>query len=86
MLGPGIDALVARMKAAPDLRAHLLASHTMVEDVGRIATSAEVGRLVLNHLIPADDPRFGPADWQTAVAETWAGPVIIGQDGLDIEL
>lgn len=84
MLGPGIDSLVERMTGAPDLRAHLLASHTMVEDAGRIATTAQVGQLVLNHLIPADDPRFGPNEWAKAIASTWSGPVHIGQDGLEI--
>lgn len=86
MLGAGIDALVARMKAAPDLRAHLMASHTMIEDVGRIATEAGVGQLVLNHLIPADDPRFASSDWLEAIAPTWSGPVIVGEDGLEIAL
>jgi len=86
MLGAGVDALVERMATARDLRAHLLASHTMIEDVGRIASEAEVGRLVLTHLVPADDPRFGQAEWEDAVAATWSGPVSVGRDGLEIGL
>ena len=86
MLGAGVDALVERMATARDLRAHLLASHTMIEDVGRIASEAGVGRLVLTHLVPADDPRFGQAEWEDAVAATWSGPVSVGRDGLEIGL
>lgn len=86
MLGAGIDALVARMKGAPNLRGHLMASHTLAEDVARIAAAADVGQLVLNHLVPADDPNFQADDWKAAIAPTWAGLVTVGYDGLRIEL
>lgn len=84
MLGKGVDALVDRMKGAPGLKAHLLASHTMAEDVGRIAASANITRLVLNHLVPSDDPAFTDDDWKSAVGQNWSGPVIVGHDGLII--
>ena len=86
MLGAGIDALVARLKGAPGLRDHLLASHTMAEDVGRIAAMAGVKKLALNHLVPADDPAFSDKDWAHAVATHWDGEVIVGKDGLKIPL
>jgi len=86
MLGKGIDALVERLKGATGLRAHLLASHTMAEDVGRIAAEADIGQLVLNHLVPADDPACSDSDWIDAVAAHWAGPVTVGKDGLRIAL
>ncbi len=86
MFGPGIDALVARVKNGTRLREHLIASHTFVEDAGRIATTAGVKRLVLNHLIPADDPDVRPEDWETAVRSTWSGPLEVGRDGLVIEI
>ena len=86
ILDKGIDALVKRLKGAPGLRAHLLASHTMAEDVGRIAAKAEVGQLVLNHLVPADDPDFNDDDWKDAVAKHWSGPVTVGKDGLQIDI
>tara|TARA_B100001057_G_scaffold97853_1_gene94638 strand:+ start:96 stop:965 length:870 start_codon:yes stop_codon:yes gene_type:complete len=84
MLSKGIDALVARLTGAPGLRAHLIASHTMAEDVGRIAAAANVKQLVLNHLVPADDPKFTDADWQEAIAAEWDGPVTVGKDGMRI--
>ena len=86
MLSAGIDALVERIKGAPGLRAHLIASHTMVEDVGRIATLANAGQLVLNHLVPADDPTFSDKDWLDAIKDTWSGIVTVGKDGLVIPL
>lgn len=86
MLGSGIDELVTRIKGAPGLRDHLIASHTMVEDVGRIATTANVRHLVLNHLVPADSPNFTENDWRTALQDTWSGPVTVGKDGTVIPL
>jgi len=86
MLTAGVDKLVARTASATRLRAHLLASHTPAEDVGRIASAGMVGRLVLNHLVPADDPEFGEADWRAEVSKTWNGPLIVGRDGLVIPL
>lgn len=86
MLADGIDTLVKRLSSAPDLKTHLLASHTMAGDVGRIAQAAGIGQLVLNHLIPADDPRFTDDDWKAEIATAWDGPVIVGRDGLEIPL
>ncbi|MEQ8481510.1 MAG: MBL fold metallo-hydrolase [Hoeflea sp.] len=82
----GVDRLVARTGNGERLKAHLLASHTMAGDVGRIATSAGAGHLVLNHLVPADDPEIGESDWKAALAETWSGPLTIGHDGLSLAL
>jgi len=86
MLGAGIDALVDRIKGAPGLRAHLTASHTLVEDVGRIASRANAGQLVINHLVPGDNTEFTDADWQEAIGGTWSGELIVGSDGLVIPI
>lgn len=87
MLGAGVDALCARVGNADErLRAHLLRSHSMAEDVARLAAEARVGALALNHLIPADDPDFAEADWRAAVAPHWSGPLHVGRDGMVIPL
>ena len=86
MLTDGIDALVARTNGGDRLRAHLMASHTPAADVGRIATQAGVGRLVLNHMVPVDDPAFSDADWLAETARYWDGEIIVGKDGLIIPL
>jgi ribonuclease BN (tRNA processing enzyme) len=86
MLMSGVDRLVARVGNGARLKEHLVASHTVAEDAGRIAAQAGVSRLVLNHLIPADDPDVGEADWRAAVAPHYAGPLTIATDGLTVEL
>ncbi|WP_421917459.1 MBL fold metallo-hydrolase [Mesorhizobium sp.] len=86
MLEEGIERLVARTGNGARLQEHLLASHSFAEEAGRIASDAGVGRLVLNHLIPADDPAVGEADWTAAVRKTWAGDLTIARDGLVVEL
>ncbi|RVB59730.1 MBL fold metallo-hydrolase, partial [Mesorhizobium sp. M7A.F.Ca.CA.004.06.1.1] len=82
MLEEGIERLVARTGNGARLKDHLLASHSFAEEAGSIASDAGVKRLVLNHLIPADDPGIGEADWTAAVRKTWAGDLTIARDGL----
>jgi ribonuclease BN (tRNA processing enzyme) len=86
MLPEGLESIVARTGNGSRLREHLVASHTFAADAGRIATAAGVRRLVLNHLIPADDPAFGEAHWRAALADTWNGELVIGRDGLVLPL
>jgi ribonuclease BN (tRNA processing enzyme) len=86
MLEDGIERLVAKTGNGERLREHLLASHTFAEEAGRIASDAGVKRLVINHLIPADDPEIGEADWIAAVRKTWAGDLTIARDGLVVGL
>lgn len=85
MLAEGVDRLVARTGNGARLKEHLLASHSFAPEAGRIAADAGVGRLVLNHLIPADDPAITQAHWEQAVRETWVGPLTIARDGLLVE-
>ena len=87
MLGAALPALTARVGNGSDrLMAHLLRSHSPAEEAARTAARAGVARLALSHLIPADDPAYGPADWRAATAPHWSGPLYIGHDGLRIDL
>jgi ribonuclease BN (tRNA processing enzyme) len=86
MLEQGIERLVAKTGNGARLREHLLASHSFAGEAGRIATEAGVARLVLNHLIPADDPAIGEADWIVAARKTWSGALTIARDGLVVEI
>jgi len=86
MLEAGVERLVARTSNGTRLKEHLLASHSFAEEAGRIASDAGVRRLVLNHLIPADDPAIGEADWIDAVRKTWPGDLTIARDGLVVQL
>lgn len=86
MLEEGIERLVARTGNGARLKDHLLASHSFAEEAGSIASDAGVKRLVLNHLISADDPGIGEADWTAAVRKTWNGDLTIARDGLVVGL
>jgi ribonuclease BN (tRNA processing enzyme) len=83
---PGVDRLVARVGNGARLKQHLLASHTLAEDVGRIATEAGVGLLVLHHLVPADDPLVTEQNWIDALRGQYHGPLVVGRDGLVLPL
>jgi ribonuclease BN (tRNA processing enzyme) len=83
---PGVDRLVQKTPNATRLREHLLASHTLAEDVGRIARDAGVKHLVLNHLVPADDPQTTAEHWKAEVAKAYHGPVTVAHDGLKLVL
>ena len=77
----GIDSLCERLKdVKPNLKAHLVASHTYTEDVGRIASAAGVGQVVLNHFVPSDSSDLTRDDFATGVRETYDGPVTVGYD------
>jgi len=87
MLSTGIDALCERLKETkPNLKSHLLASHTLAADVGKVATQAAVGHLILNHFVPSDDPSLSAQDFEAEVRTTWDGPLSAGYDGFQLEL
>ena len=86
LLPEGVEVILTRTGGGDKLRHRLMASHTTVSDVGRIAAGAGVGRLVLHHLVPVDFPPLTDADWQESAALHFAGPVIVGKDGMEIAL
>lgn len=74
-----IDALMGATNGKR-LREHLVASHTDVGDVGRIAAEAGVGRLVLSHFVPGDEDI--PDDvWLDEAARGYGRDrIIVGRD------
>src|SRR6266480_992079 len=86
MYGPALEALVQKTPNAATLMAHLKASHTLAEDVGRIAAAAQVKTLVLNHFVPGDDKSVTPEVWTDAVRKTFAGNIVVGRDLLELPL
>ncbi|MDG4650512.1 MBL fold metallo-hydrolase [Roseibacterium sp. SDUM158017] len=87
MLEHGVDALIAKVPNGGErLRTHILRSHTSAEDAGRVAGAAGVARLALNHFVPDGLPEFTEDDWKRAVRRTWDGAMILGRDGLRIDL
>ncbi len=81
---PAIDRLIATEPNARTLRAHLLASHTTTEQVGRIATEAGVRTLVLSHFVPGGYPFVDDDVWRDAVRPHFAGEIVVGRDLLEI--
>lgn len=80
----GLESLLKRVPNAATLREHLLASHTVPEDVGKIAAAAGVKTLVLSHFVPGDDPNITDAMWAEGVRKHYAGEIIVGKDLLEI--
>lgn len=83
---PALEALAQRNPNAEALVRQLKASHTMADDVGRIAKAAGVKTLVLNHFVPGDDPSLTAEAWIQAVRREFDGPVIVGRDLMSIPL
>ena len=82
----GTERMCARLKEIkPNLMAHMVAGHTFGDDVGRLATEAGVGHLVLQHFTPGDDPRTGPEEFRSLVRQTWSGALTVGSDLAEIE-
>jgi len=84
MLLAGLERLLAKVPNAATLREHLLASHVVAEDAGRIAAEAGVGTLVLSHLVPGDDPAITEAMWEEAARKRFGGKIVVGRDLLEV--
>lgn len=91
-LAKGADVLVHEVLYAPfapgepgsALRAHIMNSHTAVEDAGRIATRAGVGTLVLSHFVPAETPPVSDDQWLSAARTTFSGRIVVGRDLMEL--
>jgi ribonuclease BN (tRNA processing enzyme) len=81
---PAIDRLVARVPAAATLKKHILASHTAVEDCGKVAAAAGVKTLVLSHLVPPDDPAITTQMWLDAARPYFSGRIVVAHDLMEI--
>jgi ribonuclease BN (tRNA processing enzyme) len=74
-----VDKLTAALPpgTAEAVRAHLLASHTTIEQVGRdVAEPAGVKNLVLSHLVPGNN---ATSRWRLA-QRGFSGRLVVGQD------
>ncbi|MGH9287127.1 MAG: MBL fold metallo-hydrolase [Acidimicrobiales bacterium] len=77
-----VELLAQRLRRLPNfeaIRNHLAGSHSTPEQVGEIATQANVGTLVLSHLVPGDvDPT--EAEWEARLLPHFAGEIVCGVD------
>src|SRR6185437_8707251 len=81
---PAIEALLRRLPNAKRLREHLMAAHTLPEDVGKIAAQAGVKTLVLSHFVPGDDASITDEQWSAGARKYFKGRIIVGKDLLEI--
>jgi ribonuclease BN (tRNA processing enzyme) len=66
---------------------HIAGTHTPLDVAGRMAREAGVRRLVLNHVIPgALMPELDDEFYRREVVKEFAGEVIVGRDGMQIEV
>jgi ribonuclease BN (tRNA processing enzyme) len=81
---PWIDRVLPppRNPAQEALRTHLLSAHTPVEKVGKVAESAGVSTLVLNHIVPGN----ARAEELVPAQQDFGGQLIIGEDLLQLGL
>jgi ribonuclease BN (tRNA processing enzyme) len=84
LYGPAVDRMVGAETNAKTLREHLLSSHTLAQDVGRIATEAGVKTLVLSHLVPGGLPVVPDQAWIDAVRPHFAGEIVVGRDLMEL--
>ncbi len=81
---PGIERTVARAPNASRLLQHIIGSHTEAADVGKLAAEADVGTLVLSHLVPGDDPLVTEETFRTEAARHFSGEIVVGRDLMEI--
>src|SRR3989475_3771205 len=80
----GLESLLKRVPNAATLREHLLASHIVTEDLGRLAAAAGVKTLVLTHFVPPDDNSITDDMWMEGVRKHYKGEIVVGRDRLEI--
>jgi ribonuclease BN (tRNA processing enzyme) len=81
---PGIERLLKQLPNARRLREHLMAAHTLPEDVGKIAARAGVKTLVLSHFVPGDDAAITDEQWAEGARRYFKGEIIVGKDLMEI--
>jgi ribonuclease BN (tRNA processing enzyme) len=81
---PGVESLIKSVPNAARLREHLLASHTLPEDAGKVAAQAGVRTLVLSHFVPGSDPSITDEQWAEGARKHFSGRIVVGKDLMEI--
>jgi ribonuclease BN (tRNA processing enzyme) len=79
-----VDRLIGFSPNASRLKEHIIASHTPIEEVGKVATQAGVKTLVLSHFVPGEDPAVTEQMWIDGARKHFSGEIIVGRDLLEI--
>ena len=77
------DGMVARGMYADNpegIWRHIVATHTPLEDAGRMAAEAGVRTLVLSHLVPGALDPLPDENYLAAARKTFKGEIVLGRD------
>jgi ribonuclease BN (tRNA processing enzyme) len=69
---------------AEKFREHVYNAHTSAEDAGKVAASARVKTLVLNHLSPGASALMSDGAWIAAARTHFSGQIIVAHDGMTL--
>ncbi|WP_227998965.1 MBL fold metallo-hydrolase [Nocardia australiensis] len=92
-LAAGTDILVhevvdidyyARTMKSPAMIEHMVETHTIAADVGRVASAAGAKHVVLSHIGPGDPREVDDDQWERGVRSTFTGPITVGHDLVQI--
>ena len=86
MYTSAVDNIAKRRPNATKLVASIKSHHTSAEDVGRMANTARVKNLILNHFVPSDDKSLTDQMWIDAVRTNFSGNIIVGKDLAQFEI
>ena len=64
----------------PGFAEHMKLGHTTPQDVGRVASAANVRHVVLSHIAPGDPRAVSDDVWRSNVATTFRGAITPGND------
>jgi ribonuclease BN (tRNA processing enzyme) len=79
-----LETLLKKVPNATTLREHLLASHIVTEDLGKLAAAAGAKTLVLTHFVPPDDNSITDDMWTEGVRKHYGGQIVVGRDLMEI--
>jgi ribonuclease Z len=87
MIGAGRDAAEsAGLERRQRILGDIIEYHTSPEEAAEVAKQADVGLLVLNHVVPPLDNAAAEYLFLSGVADVWDGEVLLGEDGIHIRL
>jgi len=77
---PPADGTDAAKKRFQVMKEHLGTHHLTPEQVGKMASEAKVGRVVITHLVPSRKPGFPIESYVAEIGKWYGGPVEIADD------
>ena len=77
---PPTDGTDADKKRFQVMKEHLSTHHVTPEQVGKMASEAKVGRVVITHLVPSRKPGVAIESYVAEIHQWYSGPVEIADD------